>query len=212
MTLLELQNIMKDEIEVWDKEIDVPQPFYCYPEMTYSDNDDEHYLFLMEKWLMLLPVDNVSSHGTCCVNVYHEIEAHWEDIFNGMKADEGYDNFVANAERYGWDDCEVIADYVEDVFTILAYGYNELAKDFCWFMGLADIFADEDKIVEDVMAREERGEMQIIGLSKSPDWDKLGEHYDLPELSWDASQGAGNVIIRYFYVPALDVIFSYADF
>lgn len=123
---------VKDELEVWDQYVDIKQPVYCYPEETYGE--DEPYLSKMADWFSSLEISNYNK-GVVNVDVYHEIEKNWKTILIGMNENGGYTDFLMRWNKDIMDD-EAIAEYVEDVFTILACGYEENAKDFCQFMGL----------------------------------------------------------------------------
>lgn len=131
MKLYELANI-SDEIEVWDEEIDIKQPVYVYPELTYENKGDEVDLYRMEQWFRNLEVTSSLTYSVC-VNVFKEIKENWEHILEKMKNNSSYIGFL---EEYGEDaTCdEAIAEYVEDVFTILAIGFKKSAGDFCEFM------------------------------------------------------------------------------
>ncbi len=51
--------------------------------------------------------------------------------------------------------------------------------------------------------------LPVVDIEHYPDCDEI----DFEEIdSTDISQGSGNVIIRYFYIPALDIICRYVDF
>ena len=56
-----------------------------------------------------------------------------------------------------------------------------------------------------------KGQIQMIDLDDFPDCDEI-QFEEIDELATDISQGTGNVVIRYFYFPAINVIGRYADF
>ena len=47
-------------------------------------------------------------------------------------------------------------------------------------------------------------------IDEYPDTDKY-ECYEITDLAHDLSQGTGNVMSRYFYVPAIDILLNYVD-
>ncbi len=134
MTLREYCSLVKGEVEVWDAYIDVSIPYYNYDgENCFEDNEEDHYLHLMENWFLSLPVtSNNGSVGS--VDCFHAIEENWDRILKGMQEDGGYNSFLNSYSD--WHDDEMIADYVEDVFTTMSQGYYSMAKDFCLFVGL----------------------------------------------------------------------------
>lgn len=56
-----------------------------------------------------------------------------------------------------------------------------------------------------------KGQIETFNLDFFPDCNEI-QFEEIDELATDISQGTGNVIIRYFYFPALNVIGVYADF
>lgn len=114
MTLREFCIKADCEVEVWDKEIDLGAPYYnYYGENTYYDTDEEHFLFLMENWLLSLPVAEVFAEDRVSVDIYSQVEG---KIKKGDPA-----------------------DCVEDVFLCLAVGSEGFAKRFCKAMRLEDV-------------------------------------------------------------------------
>lgn len=206
MTLREYCKTVTGEVEVWDKEIDISYPYYNYDgENTF---DDDKTLVAMENWFLSLPVaDRNGNH--CSVDVFSAIKDCWKNIVEKMNDDGGYEFFLSN---WGEDinDDEAIADYVEDIFTCLSQGLYGFAKDFCKFMDLTK--ESNRDIIDKVMKRYMNGSIKVIALDTHPNWDTLGDYIDLDDISVDLSHGMGNVIRRYFYIPALDLIFSYTDY
>ena len=97
------------EIEVVDKEVDISAPYYFIEHPSYEDTEEDHFLFLMEKWFLSLPVDEVISDTTVSVDVYSQVEDKVKDP----------------------------ADYTESVFLCLSQGYYNFAKRFCEKFNLA---------------------------------------------------------------------------
>lgn len=61
----------------------------------------------------------------------------------------------------------------------------------------------------DICRRYNENKIQTIGLQNYPERIRYEE---IKELKYDMSQGTGNVIVRFFYFPAIDVLGIYADF
>ena len=135
MTLKEFCKAHDNEIEVWDRVVDIGCPYYNYggDVSPYGDDEKDADLNLMEEWILSLPVDPISD-SVCDVDVFSAVKDNWHDIVAGMTADGGYKHFLNGYEDI--DDDDAIADYVEDVFTCLSQGYYGFAKDFCDFMKL----------------------------------------------------------------------------
>lgn len=181
MTLREFCIKADCEVEVWDKEIDLGAPYYnYYGENTYKDNEEEHFLFLLENWILSLPVTEFI--GETCVSV---------DVFSAVQ------NIIACND-------DTVADYVEDIFTTLAYGDYSFAKRFCEIM-----FTSVDK--EMIIKRFYDKKINVVTIDHYPDCDKI-DFEEIDELKKDLSQGTGNVVIRYLYVPALDILCAYCDY
>lgn len=136
MTLGEFIRLHKnDEIEVWDKEVDIRAPYYVYESFCFdSEDEDDKNLLKIEKWIQSLEVDSVWDGTSCTVNVYAEIEKNWKHIVDCIREHGGYADYFNDDEIL--DDDEVIAEYTEDVFTTLSQGHYGFARDFCEFMNL----------------------------------------------------------------------------
>jgi len=134
MTLREYCKIVKGEVEVWDKDVDVYPPYYNYDgENCFEDNEENHYLHLMENWFLSLPVGD-SRQAVCSVECFREIEKNWDRILKGMQDQGDYTRFL---NRYSdHHDEDMIIDYVEDVFNTMSQGFYGMAEDFCHFMNL----------------------------------------------------------------------------
>ncbi len=52
---------------------------------------------------------------------------------------------------------------------------------------------------------------KTVIIDTYPDSDKV-EFEEIVEMRRDISQGTGNIIIRYFYIPGLEIVCKYADF
>lgn len=112
MLLKELAEKKTDELEVWDEEVDVSCPVYLYGGHAYEDSERDHFLYLMEEWFLGLEVTTIND-GSCCVNVFEELQK------NMPTADD-----------------DEVADCVEDFFTVLSMGVYGYAKRFCSSMNL----------------------------------------------------------------------------
>ena len=113
-----------NELEVWDANVDISCPIYLCGEHCYEDNEEDHNFYLMECWMNELEVKN-QYKGTCCVDVYSELEKNWETILERSK-----ETFVLG------DDEDDIAAFTEDVFTCLSQGFYNFAKNFVKIMNL----------------------------------------------------------------------------
>lgn len=69
----------------------------------------------------------------------------------------------------------------------------------------------EKLIVKNVIHRMEQKRIDVVTIGVFPDCDQV-DFIELEDLSSDISQGSGNVIIRYFYIPGLDIVCKFADF
>ena len=201
MNLLDYCKTVKGEIEVWDKDIYVQIPYYNYDgDFCFEDSEENHYLHLMEKWFLSLNAETMSQ-GVCSVNCYEVIERDWEEILFYFKNAGLYDDLVR-----GYDDDrdpDLICDYVEDIFTSLSQGYYRFASAFCCAMKLEERFQDE------IVNRYYNNKINTVIIEKYPENISF---FELDELRSDLSQGTGNVVKRFFYIPALDIICIYVDF
>ena len=68
-----------------------------------------------------------------------------------------------------------------------------------------------DMNLEKIEERVRNNKIPVVAIDKCPDCDKV-EFEWLDDLSCDLSQGTGNVIIRYIYIPELDIVCTYADY
>ena len=204
MLLKEYCKVRRDEeTEVWDECVDIGAPYYNDGgECGYEDSKEDHYLFLVEKWILSLPVSHSNGYSVC-VDVYHEIEKNWNDILKKMKKLGFEYSFLGNPEEE--QDDETIALYVEDVFTTLSQGFYSFAHDFCILMGLQEDY--EAKIAE----RYNSNKIQVVNVKEMPSIDDIYS-IEISELNSDLSQGTGNVISRKYYVPALDIVCCCVDF
>lgn len=109
-----------DEVEVWDKQIDIRCPYYAYGDYSYGDSEDEDDLWKIENWLWDLEVSNV--HGSsCCVDVFSQMENNIS-LFKDM--------------YYEDDEEELVCLATEDVFTTLSQGFYGFANQFVTRMKL----------------------------------------------------------------------------
>lgn len=136
MTLRDYGMKINGELEVWDADVDIANPYYLYDgEMTWKDNEDEHYLYLLEDWLLGLNIDESSlvmdaTYGfSCCVTCYHELDLLWERM---MCRNKELNLFAFDSD----DEDDMKADLTEDLFTCLSQGYYGLAKRFCLLLEL----------------------------------------------------------------------------
>lgn len=133
MTLRELGSLLGDEIEVWDKEVDISIPYYFYGVNCFEDNDEERDLHLMENWFLSLPVESINGY-TCTVDVFSRVKENWDHIVAMMKKDPSYFSFLSCFSDPN--DDEAIAEFTEDIFTCLSQGFYGFAKDFVSFFSL----------------------------------------------------------------------------
>lgn len=201
MNLLNYCKTVKGEIEVWDKDIYVSIPYYNYDgDFCFEDSEENHYLHLMEKWFLSLEAETMSQ-GVCSVNCYEVIERDWEEILFYYKNAGLYDDLVRGYD--GDRDPDLICDFVEDIFTSLSQGYYRFAMAFCCAMKLEERFQDE------IVSRYYNNKINTVIIEKYPENISF---FELGELRSDLSQGTGNVVKRFFYIPALDIICIYVDF
>lgn len=113
------------------------------------------------------------------------------------------DTFVEIKNNFNADDYDT-ADIVEGVFECLAVGDRRFAKRFCEVMGF--VFDPHD-----IAERFEAGKIRTVTIDSYPDCDKI-EFEEIDELATDLSQGTGNAVRRYFYIPALDILCVYCDY
>lgn len=106
------------EVEVWDSQVDVATPIYLWGEHIYKNNEDEHYLYELENIIFDLKIEK-EYKDVCTINVFDLIKKHWKKLYT-LYTDLPYEE-VEN-------DDEAIALCVEDVFTTISQGYDELAK------------------------------------------------------------------------------------
>ena len=64
---------------------------------------------------------------------------------------------------------------------------------------------------EFILQRAAAGDIPIVPIDTYPDYDHV-HYYELREMNYDLSQGTGNVISRYLYIPALDILCNYVDY
>lgn len=120
MTLREFIELHKnDEVEVWDDNVDISCPYYAWGEPCFKDTETDHYLHVLEKWLLGLKVKDCRE-STCWVDVYSFVEKNWETL----------SMFYASEDEDGMCDC------TEDVFTTLSQGVYGFAKMFVKAMRL----------------------------------------------------------------------------
>lgn len=206
MTLKEYCTKHKGEIEVWDENVDIANPYYNYNEYCYHYAKDEYFLFWLERWILSLPVKEIRDR-VVSVDVFSFIEKRWETIVGKMKEDKDYDSFLS---RYPdiLEDGDAIADYVEDIFTTLSQGYEEMAHSMC-FHFLYDGDSLDKQIREEIEDRIDCDDIQIVEVDRD---NIYLSHLDYVGLdSVDLSQGTGNVVRRFIYVPALDIVVTYVD-
>ena len=61
-----------------------------------------------------------------------------------------------------------------------------------------------------VVDRFYNGKIQVVSIPEWPNSDQF-DCFEITDLNRDLSQGSGNVISRYFYVPAIDILLNYVD-
>lgn len=202
MKLLDYCKTCKGEIEVWDEQVDICAPYYNYDgEACFANNEEDQYLFLAERWFLSLDVKPIRA-GVCSVDCFQAIDERWDDILCYMIASGAYGSFLNRFKDHH--DDEMIAEFVEDVFTCLSQGYYGFAQDFCCMLDLSREYESA------IAARCEAGEYKVVPLDSYPDPDIF--YYRLSDLDWDGSQGTGNLVYKYFYFPDTDTVGCFADF
>lgn len=206
MTLRDYCYTHKGEVEVWDKYIDIANPYYNQDGFCYAYTEDEYFLFWLERWILSLPAEEIRNK-VVSVDVFSFVRERWDSIVEKMKQDNDYDSFL---ERWGddIDDDEAVAEYVEDIFTTLSQGYEDMAHSICFHFLYEDGSLDK-QIAEEIEDRIDYDDIQIVEVDRD-NIDLL--HLDHVNLqSVDLSQGTGNVVKRFVYVPALDIVVTYID-
>ena len=70
-------------------------------------------------------------------------------------------------------------------------------------------YEEEEIISTRILKKLEKHEIPMVDIEAYPDIDEI----DFVEIqSTDISQGTGNVIVRLFYIPALNIVCRYTDF
>ena len=192
------------EVEVWDEYIDIANPYYNYDgDFSFEDNDEEHNLHMVEWWILSLPVTTDNGYSVC-VDCYTAIREIWDSILAKMEEEPSYRNFLDRYEDH--QDDEMIAEFVEDIFTTLSQGMYKMAEDLCWLLDIRDKRPFD---VEQVITDYEHGKINEIEINHMPY--RCGV-YSMPELTDDLSQGTGNVVVFHYYDTYYNIVISYVSF